>query len=183
LQLEHTAGTALNLLMQERVQLYVFIRAIVRNDSDAEDVLQEVAAILVKQGERLDTLDDFRTWSRKVARNQALYFLRRARSRKLVSIPAEEMIDLVSHVVLSEGGSARQPEEMAALRHCLERLPEKSRQLVEMRFLGDRPYEEIATLLSSTEGAVRRAVARARLALLACVRRRLGMPRGGEANG
>jgi len=48
-----------------------------------------------------------------------------------------------------------------ALRHALDGLPAGQRRALELRVIEERPYEEVAALLGTTEGAVRLRVMRA----------------------
>jgi RNA polymerase sigma-70 factor (ECF subfamily) len=162
----------LGLLLQNRWELYGFIRALVRNTHDAEDVFQEVAATVVKKAQQGTEIRDFRAWSHEVARMCVLAHFRRRGSR--AKAPVEEMRLLVEELTLDPAhGPETSLAESEALWRCLEKLPARSRALLEMRFVADRSYEEIARDLRASVAAVRRAAARARLALLSCVERRL----------
>ena len=63
-----------------------------------------------------------------------------------------------------------------ALRACVERLPEKSRRLLELRYEDDLPCDEIAARVGSSIDAVYQNLSRIRGRLEECVRRRLELP-------
>jgi len=66
-----------------------------------------------------------------------------------------------------------QEDERAALRQCLEKLPERSRLLVRTRYYLGANSVEIADRLGMTPTAVRRALVRLRQRLRACVEMQL----------
>ncbi len=167
-------------LLSRRTELFGFIRALVRNTHDAEDIFQEVSMAVLKQAERGEAINDFEKWSKQVARNCVLKHFRNKRSRRTRLLPAPEMVDLLDHVYLTNTpGHDDLTNQTDALFFCLKAMPEKSASIVQLRYAEDRSYPEIASRIRSSEQAVRRAVSRARLALMDCVKRRLGMPSPG----
>jgi len=168
------ATDQLERLLRYRRELFSFIRALVRNSQDTEDVFQEVARIIVEKSSL--EVDNFEAWAREIARRQALAYFRKKRTSSRRFKPVEEMIETVSAAF---AGNPVAPEESTdryeALRACLQKLGESARKLLRMRFEEDREYAEIAGSTGRNEGAVRRAVARARKALADCVFARLGM--------
>jgi RNA polymerase sigma factor (sigma-70 family) len=69
--------------------------------------------------------------------------------------------------------------EHDALRACLQEMPPRTADLLRHRFVSDREYDEISKIAGQSEGAVRRAVARARQLLMECVQRRLKLAEEG----
>jgi RNA polymerase sigma-70 factor (ECF subfamily) len=61
----------------------------------------------------------------------------------------------------SPSGQAMAQEQTVALRQVLERLPEDYRQVIVLRYLEGRSFEEIARLLNRSPGAARKLWARA----------------------
>jgi RNA polymerase sigma-70 factor (ECF subfamily) len=72
----------------------------------------------------------------------------------------------------------RYDDEVTALRGCLEKLPEKSRALIELYYYRDVPTAEIAAQMDMKTDTVCRAMCRVREKLRACVGRVLN---GGPA--
>ena len=67
----------------------------------------------------------------------------------------------------------RQPERssrQAALESCIEKLPQKSRRLLELRYVEEGSIESVADAIHSTAGAVRVMLFRVRNALANCIR-------------
>jgi len=163
-----------------RSELFGFIRAVFRNTHDAEDVFQEVARIVLeKTGEGAQVLD-VRAWVKEIARRQVLQRFRSLRARKTSGVPTEEMAELAAAVYLRHSPSPNDlTDELDALRECLGRMPEPNARLIRRRYAEDEEYDALARAVRKSEAAVRRLVARLRLMLMDCVRRRLGL--AGEA--
>ena len=63
--------------------------------------------------------------------------------------------------------------KIEALEHCLDQLPEKSRQLLTLRYERSLKVEEVAQELKSTLDAVYQSLSRLRARLQDCINRRL----------
>jgi len=163
------ANDNLKALLAYRWELFGFIMSLVRRTDVAEDIFQEVAAVVVERGSGAEPLRDFRAWAREVAHRQVLKHFRDDPARR--SVPLPEMVEAAAQAYAEESPDA--DAEHDALRECLQEMPAKTAELLRQRFVSDRDYDEISRLARASEAAVRRAVARARQALLACVRRRL----------
>jgi len=165
--------------LQFRAELFGFIRAIVRNTQEAEDLFQDVAAVIVrKAGEGIEVAN-FRAWSKEIARRHIMAHYRKRKAHPNVNMPAEEMAELVCDTYEHDSASAAQlVEEHDALLQCLDGMPPRTRTLLKLRFWRDKSYDEIAGAVKKSEDAVRRATSRARLVLAECVRKRLGWEPG-----
>jgi RNA polymerase sigma-70 factor (ECF subfamily) len=162
-------------LLEYRSELFGFIRSIVRNTHDAEDLFQEVCVAIVRQAEAETEIRDFRAWSKEVARRLVMKHFRQLKARATVLVPTTEMVELIEHVYTTHSPSRRElVDQHDALERCLDSLSGEVASLVRRRYAEDQPYDRIAQSVRKSERAVRRSVARARLALINCVRRRLG---------
>lgn len=167
-------------LLGFRSELFGFLRAIVRNTHDAEDLFQEVARIILEKSAEGTQVLDFRAWAKEIARRQVLQHYRALRARKAASIPTEEMADLVSAVYMKHSPAAGElTEEFDALRECMSKMPMKNVELIRQRYALDQGYDAIARAVRGSETAIRRMVSRLRILLMGCVRRRLGVAERG----
>lgn len=163
-------------LLGFRSELLGYIRAVVRNTHDAEDIFQEVSRIILEKSAEASQVIDFRAWAKEIARRQVLQHYRTLRGRRVAHVPTEEMADLVTSVYLKHSpASFDLTEEYAALRRCMEEMPEKNVSLLRLRFLMDQGYDAIARAVQGSEAAIRRMVARTRLLLMQCVRQKMGL--------
>ena len=167
---------ALKELLGFRSELLGFIRAILRNPSDAEDLFQETCRIILEKSAETSAIQDFRSWAKEIARRQVLQHFRSLRTRKTSTVPSAEMAELAGEVYRTHSPAPEDlAEEAAALRACLDQIPEKQRQVIRLRFLAGQGYDSIARAIQGSEGAIRRMVARTRLLLMECVRQRLDL--------
>lgn len=142
----------------------------------AEDILQQVLVEFLSKAEQWDLASEVRPLLATMTRNVALRHWRE-RTRELPGM----MRKLAEHVrQLAEERDAvpRFDEEVAALRGCLEKLPEKSRALIDLYYYRDVPTREIAAQMATKTETVCRAICRLREKLRSCIGRVLN---GGPA--
>jgi RNA polymerase sigma-70 factor, ECF subfamily len=135
----------------------------------ADDIAQQVFLEFIGKAAEWDLARDVQPLLAVMTRNVARRCWRE-RTRDLPDVQNE----LAEHI--RQLAEPRDPgwfgeEEMAALRRCLERLPGKSRRLVELHYYLDISSVEIAERTSLSPEAVRRALFRVREQLRKCVQR------------
>ena len=140
--------------------LYRYCRSLVRNDADAQDVLQSAFALAftaLRDGKRNAPL---RPWLYRIAHNEAISLLRRRRGGE------QELSDSVVPPVASAADQADERARMALLVADLEQLPERQRVALLMRELNGLSHADIALVLGTSVGAAKQAIFDARSALL-----------------
>lgn len=121
-----------------------YVRSIVRDPHDAEDVTQNVFARLMSiigKYERREV--PFAAWITRVARNMALDHVRARRQ-----IPVEEVR------ASDEGHEHGGPDRGESLREALRSLPDDQRQVLVLRHIAGLSPGEIARRLGRSEGSV-----------------------------
>ncbi|MDZ4199234.1 MAG: sigma-70 family RNA polymerase sigma factor [Kiritimatiellia bacterium] len=157
---------------QHENDLRAVIGSLVRDAHAREDLLQEVALVLWKKFDEYDGVHSFGAWARGIAVRKALQsFARNRRTPTPVSPDILESILTAYDETESENPEPTEREE--ALRHCLERLPEKSRRLIGLRYERALKLHEVAAEVGSTLDAVHKALSRIRDRLHDCVQKRL----------
>jgi RNA polymerase sigma-70 factor (ECF subfamily) len=141
--------------------IYSVVRGIVCNESDAEDVVQDVFVKIFRAlpSFRQDAL--LSTWIYRIARNEALNAREKLR-REPVSI--EDCGDIAADEGNPESAHGRRTEA-ANLARLVERLDERQRQAIELRYMAEKSYEEIAEIMNVPLGTVKTHLHRAKLAL------------------
>ena len=145
-----------------------FILSVIPDFHQAEDVLQQVAVVLVREFDRFDVSKPFLPWALGIARNLALKS-RREVARKSRYVLSESLLDQIQ--------TAFQENEdtwvaiRTVLRHCLHKQPEKVVELLQWRYAHDLKPNEAALRMGITSGAVRAMLFRARQSLRRCIRR------------
>jgi RNA polymerase sigma-70 factor (ECF subfamily) len=124
--------------------VYGYVKSIVRDPHDAEDITQDVFAKLLTAIKKYEEpAVPFAGWILRVARNAALDHLRSRRQ-----IPCAEV--RVSDAGYEQVGSDRR----RSLRTVLDRLPEDQREVMILRHIAGLSPGEIAVVLGKTESSV-----------------------------
>lgn len=161
-------------VIRHQDRLREFIRCLLFNPQDVDDVWQETNVILLKKAGDFRLGSDFWAWSSQVARYQVLSHCRRVRQQRLIF--SEELL-----AALADDLQSLEPEidkRQLALDACVASLPAPQRKLVELRYAPNASINEIAAVLGRPAGSIRQTLYRIRDALLACVERRLAAEGG-----
>ncbi len=165
----------LGLLLRHQNELRVFVGALVRDVHACDDLLQEIALVLWREFERYDRSRSFGAWARGVAAKKLLQ-----RWEKLGRIPIPFSPEAIRAIV--DAFERREPQagpQAETLRSCLERLPPRSRRLVDLRYQEAQGLAAIAQQTNSSLDAVHKALVRIRQQLRECVQQRLVELNGG----
>lgn len=126
----------------------------------AEDVVQQTFIKAYAAMKADDAALDFKPWLYRIARNTSIDALRQS--------------GWSDEVLAPDGGASEGPEgaverrqQLAGLVAAVRALPERQRDAVVLRELEGRSYEDIATRLGVTDGAVRQLLHRARSSIRA----------------
>lgn len=145
--------------------VYGYVRSIVRDDYEAEDVTQHVfAKLMTSIGKYRDRGVPFFAWLLRLARNVAIDHLRRMRET-----PCDDV---------SRSGSSWDsgPEAGLAMREVLSTLPRDQREVVVLRHVVGLSPGEIAELTGRTESSIHGLHHRGRRALQQELARQLMTP-------
>jgi len=158
-------------VMAHRTMLAAYVRAIVHDRNLAEDILADVSVEIVRSWGRYDPSRPFGPWARGLARRVALAGLRK--HGKLPSLLDNGSLEALGAAIDAHGDEARLAERRAALKQCMERLPERDRDLLRQRYFDDRAYEDISRAVERSVGALYAAFSRIHKALRDCIQRRM----------
>lgn len=124
--------------------VYGYVRSIVRDDKDAEDITQQVfLKLMTAIGRYQERGVPFSGWLLRVARNVALDHLRRHRTTFAADVAETREI--------SDGHAE---DRARALRAAFEELPEEQRVVVLMRHVVGLTPPEIAERMGRTESSI-----------------------------
>lgn len=147
-----------------------FVFASISSFSDAEDVVQKVALTVARRFDEYDAERSFEAWALWLAKSRVIDHYRVSGREKLVF--SEKLMDQ-----FADSLTARQSEKSAravALETCVEKLPDKSRQLLELRYEDGASAEVMAETVNSSAGSVRVMLHRVRNLLAECIQSELG---------
>lgn len=149
--------------------LRVFVRSLVPEWDDVDEVMQNTGLVLWRKFGDFDPDTEFMRWACVVARFEVLAWRRdKARDRhvfdpdlvELLATEAEELVEICS-------------AERRALDRCLARLPESRRRLVIASYEPGVKIHEVAALAGKSATAFYKLLNRTRAALLDCVQREI----------
>jgi RNA polymerase sigma-70 factor, ECF subfamily len=162
---ENSSGDFERLAMPLFDSLYNFARWLARDETEAEDLVQEAFSKALRGFASFTPGTDCRAWIFRILRNTFLTSRTGLRSRMTESL--DEEAEGVSVAVTWET-----PESLAlasatreALQSALERLPVEHREVVLLCDVEEMKYKEIAEVLGIPIGTVMSRVARARKSL------------------
>src|ERR1700739_4247104 len=141
--------------------LYRVAFSVLRNPADAEDAVQETFLRVLRHRDTLDEVRDQRVWLIRIVWNIVLDRKRRAKTR-----PETDDVADLARVLPANGISAE--ERAAAAQHhahvlaCVEQLPPKEREVLQLSAFEELSSVEIAAVLGITESSVRSRLFRAR---------------------
>lgn len=156
------------LLKKYRKPVYYMLLKMVKNADDAEDLTQEAFAKAFNSIDKFDSKYAFSTWLFRIATNNCIDFIRKKRVQTVsIDQPVEgedgsNMRFDVKDENLDPNQRMLKKQRKQYLNMAIERLPEKYRTLVELRYFQELSYEEVAKELQIPLGTVKAQLFRAR---------------------
>lgn len=155
----------LRLFVANQKAVYAYILALVQNVVDAEDIMQETAALMWDRFDSFDPDSNFGAWAVTIARYKVLeYHNRKKRDFVLMS---EDLFEQISKTASTKIG--RMSDRLRALEQCLSKLNDEDRKLIEARYERGLAINKIAEHLKRPVGGMYRVMTRIHNALLRCV--------------
>lgn len=125
-------------------RLLGFIIKLVKTETFATEILQEVFIKLWNNRQNLDPEQSFRSYIFRIAENLVYDFFRKAaRDKKLEAALINSACDEYSHVE----ESLYRKENVQLLRDAIDTLPSKRRQVFQLVKMEERSYDEVSELL------------------------------------
>jgi len=148
------------LLTEQYAYFYRIAYSYVRNEADAQDIVQESAYKAIYYANKLKQPEYAQTWVTRIVMNEAISFLRK--HKREVPAPEEETELAVTTEEISK-------EEKLDLKSAVEKLLPEDKTLSVLRFYEDEKMEEIAEIceeaLSTIKSRLYRTLKKLRLDL------------------
>ena len=141
------------LLCQYSQPLYRQIRRIVMNHDDANDVLQNVFLKVWQKISSFEGRSKLSSWLYRIAINEALDFMRKAKQNIYLSSEAAETKSIAAQLLADEFFDGNEAE--ALLQQALQELPDMQRTVFQLKYYEDMKYSEISEILQTSEGALK----------------------------
>jgi RNA polymerase sigma-70 factor (ECF subfamily) len=159
-------GEFLSLFSRHSRRIYGFIRILVIDANDANDVYQNTAMCLWQKFDNFSPGTSFFAWACQVAQREVLKF-RHQKSRHR-HFP-EELVDLLAANFRSRIDELDRREE--SLAECMKQLRAEDQVLLEQRYVHDRKPMEMAAAQSCSVHSIYRALSKIHDQLLRCIAR------------
>jgi RNA polymerase sigma-70 factor, ECF subfamily len=156
-----------DLMTQHQGRLYGYLLSLSADPDAANDILQEANIVLWKQWHQFQPGSNFTAWAFRIAHFQFMaYRQRQIRDKTLFS-------DDLLATLASEAREVDQwhEERSAALEKCLERMPDRSREAIRLRYADELNVSDMAEILQRSANAVYQILFRARRWLIECVQK------------
>ena len=153
LESQQTKERGFRLLMtryQER--LYWHIRRMVTHHEDADDVVQNTFIKVYRAIDRFKGESRLYTWMYRIASNEAITHLNARRRKQTLSLQDEELNlnDRLTADVYFDGDAAQ-----TKLICAMQTLPDKQRQVFDLRYYDEMSYQDMSELLGTSVGALK----------------------------
>lgn len=135
-----------------QIKLYWLIRKLVGTHEDADDVLQNTFIRIYKGLPNFSQDSSLYTWMHRIAYNESLRFIEQNKRKYHVSI------DDVNKKYLDNlmGDSFFEGDELQVkLQQILSELPDKHREVFNMKYYDDLKFREIAEITGMKEGSLK----------------------------
>lgn len=162
----------LKLLMQNQAKIHAYIQSLIPGYADADDVLQNTSEIMWRRFDRFQPGTNFLSWALSCAHYEILNF-RKKQSQKRECIFNNEIFEQMLPVVDRHIKSIDPRRE--ALEHCLDKLDETGKSIINMRYNMELRPKEIGLRLGYTVDNVYKVISRMHHKLMLCIERTIRM--------
>ncbi|MDG2122921.1 MAG: sigma-70 family RNA polymerase sigma factor [Verrucomicrobiales bacterium] len=142
-----------------------FIRSLLPNWTDADEVLQQTAIVIWKKFEQYDPETHFMKWACVIARFESLAYRRKMARDRLVF--REDILELMADEGIDELEDRR--KEHTAFESCLRDMPEKQRRFLTLAYTQGVKTKDLAEQAGSTAAAFYMRLKRLRHQLMHCI--------------
>ena len=140
------------------------------NPDDARDVLQDVNIVLFRKQSYFVVGTNFKAWAFAIARYECLRYLSNFKKREFVTLDTGLLESLAQK---SEEVVDDVDPHLAALKNCMEELPDEARELLAYRYTKKRSLELVASDWKTSVGALKQKLFRTRARLKKCIEMRM----------
>lgn len=152
---------------EKKLQRYI-MRFIGCGMEDARDIVQESFVNAYRNLAGFDPDLKFSAWIYRIAHNEAVSHVRRLAARPTVVMEDEQFESLASELNVERDISRAMEAEH--IRRAIGRLDSKYRDVIVLRYLEEKTYEEISDILRKPRGSVSSLISRAKEHLAELIR-------------
>jgi RNA polymerase sigma factor (sigma-70 family) len=163
-------NSLVRVLVRERVKMLAYIQSLVRSPELSEDLFQDMCALAVEKSSTIENEAHFMNWLRTTARYLSLSAMqkRELRNQSL----NDGLLDLLEPEWKNQDASDA-TDHTEALRHCMDLLPPRAKNLVQKRYLEEMNYTDLARAVNRPVASLYVTFSRIFTALGNCISSRL----------
>ncbi len=159
----------LQLLMAHQRQVYAFLRGMVPNRHDADDLFQETILLMWSRFDQFESGTNFAAWGIAMAKYTVLGARKKhARRNRQFSEGVQVLLQQQADLVF-----AQFDQRIQALQTCVHKLNERDAELIRLRYEEETAVKTIADQYGRSLQSVYKRIARIHAMLLRCVRQTL----------
>ncbi|MEI7425748.1 MAG: RNA polymerase sigma factor [Candidatus Moraniibacteriota bacterium] len=156
-------------LLMERYQgpLFHYVRRLTQLDKEGiEDLLQEIFIKIYQKLNEYNEVLKFSSWAYRIAHNHIIDYFRKTDARpKSNSLEDYEWEKLINASVNLEK-DLMNSDCVEKIKNCISRLPIKYKEILVLRFIEEKEYEEIMDILKKPKGSVATLISRGKKILI-----------------
>lgn len=158
--------------MQILPAVSAYVRSIILNYHDSEDIIQNIAVIFAEKYDRLDPSREVLPWILRIARYEVVnHFRSQEREQIIFDEKVLQRIERAYHVIHDESEGIKK-----ALHTCIESLNDRPRHVLKLRYFREMEIRDISQRLGLSSNAIYIILCRVREALANCVQKKTGVP-------
>lgn len=153
-------------IARHQAPLHAFIISLMPGVDGVDDVLQETNIVLWEKRKRFKPGTNFKAWAFQIARYKVMSHRHKMANLGVETLDEEVLELLGEHRKIVQG---ELDDRMRALASCLAKLPDEQRQLIERRYLSDKPLATFAKEYGRSPESLGVTLFRIRGALKKCI--------------
>ncbi|CAN5676042.1 sigma-70 family RNA polymerase sigma factor [soil metagenome] len=146
-----------------------FLRTLLRDWNDVDEVMQETSLIAWRKFNQFDLTTNFMAWTAAIARFEALKHLRKQSRDRLVF--NDDILDLLAEESLEKVDTLA--NHRSALGKCLEKLDARQKELLQLAYQPGVKFHEVAEQAGKSAQAFYKTIQRMRATLLDCAEKQM----------
>ncbi len=159
----------LSLFLTHQRRLFSFILMLVPRRADAEDLMQKSAMVMMQKFDQFRPDSNFAAWAMKIIRYEILKY-REQNQRLQRQFDQAVFMELVHR---TEARLSHMDQRLDALEICLQKLNDRDRELLKLRYGDSKTVKEVASQLNRPIQGMYKVMARIHRSLRNCVDKNL----------
>jgi RNA polymerase sigma-70 factor (ECF subfamily) len=139
-----------NMMIETKISLSSFIHRMVRQKEITEELFQDTWLKVVQNLDAYDRGKPFKPWLFRIARNLCINHLNQVKRRK----KKNRLFMTSGREELHHSPQNETAQDEEKLKICLDRIPQKFREVLHLRFFEEMAFEDISTVLNVAVGTV-----------------------------